>query len=357
MPSASGPALVTPVDPDSPNHRPALSPTPDRTDGGNEFADAWGGALISGRPRLHLPRAGLRGLALIGTSAAAVIALTWGALAVPSLLPDSLLGRSEPDHVNVARAANETPDRAGPSTPAATKEATEPPPAPGRAGTQPDTVDPFVDNGGRSQGAAGSGSGSAGSPARVAATGKPTTAAGKPATVAKPAATQAGSGSVKTAATKPKVGLLSGGDYPSDRTLTVRSRMNGNYVRTEVNYTGNKKGMLRAVSSSVADWEKFVLRWNSGRKAWTLQSAYTKAYVSSEVLDGGNTEGMLRARAASPSDWEMFKLYRLSDGAYAFRSVQSGGYVSAEVNDGGETYGMLRARAGSVSGWERFTLP
>ena len=125
-------------------------------------------------------------------------------------------------------------------------------------------------------------------------------------------------------------------------------------------YTGNKTGMLRAVSDAVLEWERFTPIWQEARGAWALRSDDNGLWVSAEVLDGGGDSGMLRARAGEASNWELFDLYRYPDDTYAFRMKENGLYVSAELSygvaDGVDKAGMLRARSGADSDWERFRI-
>jgi hypothetical protein len=117
--------------------------------------------------------------------------------------------------------------------------------------------------------------------------------------------------------------------------------------------------MLRARTASdveLGSWEKFTLHTDD--KGWTvtLRAEANGLYVTTEVNYTDNYEGLLRARGTTVGDWVKFHLKRQSNGNYALKSKANGKYVTAEIYDPGTDQGLLRARGTSVGSWERFEI-
>ena len=157
-----------------------------------------------------------------------------------------------------------------------------------------------------------------------------------------------------------KVGLLTGADFPSGKTIAIASKENGKFVTAEVGYTGSSAGMLRAASSTASG---FTLVWHSSAGAWSIRSTTGSKYVSdqdtagSEVDWGASSQdAMLAANTTAAGPWEMFELLRYDDGTYSFRGKASGLIIAAELNYSGASYGMLRSRSTGDGSWERFSI-
>ncbi|MEU4983517.1 trypsin-like serine protease [Streptomyces sp. NPDC021969] len=136
----------------------------------------------------------------------------------------------------------------------------------------------------------------------------------------------------------------------------LKANVNGKYVSTEVNATGDQAGKLRARSDTKYGWEQFTLHTRDGGTTVALRSEANGRYVSVEKNMTGDYTGMLRARTETPYSWEMFTLVPQGSLGYALKSELTGKYVTVEANFTGQDEGLLRARSDSVAGWERFSL-
>jgi Peptidase family M23 len=138
-------------------------------------------------------------------------------------------------------------------------------------------------------------------------------------------------------------------------TVSIFALANSRYVSSELSYTGNRNGMLRARATSVGTWEKYAIVGNCwASSGCALRAAANGRYVSAEIKDPGSQNGMLRARATSVGTWEKFRISGDCTTGCALKSLANSKWVSAEKAYSGSGNGMLRARATSVGGWEGF---
>jgi hypothetical protein len=136
---------------------------------------------------------------------------------------------------------------------------------------------------------------------------------------------------------------------------TIRSLANGNYVSTELGYTGSNYAMLRARQSSQGTWETYsAFHYNSDNQIGFYSTA-NFYWVSTEIGYTGSNYAMLRARASTRGSWEDYNLIENGDGTYSLQSQANGMYVSAELGYTGSNYAMLRARSSTIGPWEKFT--
>jgi exonuclease III len=126
-----------------------------------------------------------------------------------------------------------------------------------------------------------------------------------------------------------------------------------------------QEGRLIANKDTVdGSWEKFTLHTQRVTSAdpygetVTLRSEANGFYVSTEIEDSGEHKGMLRARKDGPiGSWERFYLKSWGDGTYSLQSEVSGLYVSVRLNQTEENErGLLRGYATSVGSWEKFVF-
>ncbi len=146
----------------------------------------------------------------------------------------------------------------------------------------------------------------------------------------------------------------------------VQSGGNGLLIAAELGYTNEFYGMLRARTDPTAPgpWEAFQFVHlssdipdtnNPSSLTYAIQSLANGLFVSTEIGYTGNEYGMLRARASAIGAWEQYQLVSVeSSGFWAIKSLANGLYVSAELGYAGIEQAMLRARAYSVGAWEQY---
>ena len=148
---------------------------------------------------------------------------------------------------------------------------------------------------------------------------------------------------------------------PSSTGQRYALKVNGLYVSSEVNDSGDQNGKLRARSTSVGSWETFTLHTDNipgvgYGTTITLRNEENGLYVTSELSTTGDQAGMLRARGTNTGSWERFYVVPQGDGTYALKSAENKLFVTAEFNYTGGDQGLLRARSTTVGSWERFTF-
>ncbi len=137
--------------------------------------------------------------------------------------------------------------------------------------------------------------------------------------------------------------------------ISIWSYGNGRYVSTEIGYSGDYNGMLRARATAVDAWERYGVCRDRSTGLTYLWSDQNSRLVSAELGYGGIDYGILRARATVGDAWEQFFTSAEPGGRSTyFYAYGNGRYVSAELGYGGDRYGMLRARATAVAPWEWF---
>ncbi|MBM7786017.1 endonuclease/exonuclease/phosphatase family protein [Tenggerimyces flavus] len=97
-------------------------------------------------------------------------------------------------------------------------------------------------------------------------------------------------------------------------TFSIKSLANGKFVTVEANYPGAYQGLLRARSDSVGAWERFRLEdgGDSDPTTVAIWSFGAARYVTTEVNAAGEDAGMLRARSTTVGGWERFVLTDLT---------------------------------------------
>lgn len=139
-------------------------------------------------------------------------------------------------------------------------------------------------------------------------------------------------------------------------------KVNGKYVTTEVNDSGDQKGKLRAVSTSRTSLETFTLHTDNIDSVGygttvSLRNEENGLYVTSEAGYTGVQAGMLRARGTNTGSWERFYVVPQGGNEYALKSAANPDlFISARFNATGDDAGLLRPYATSVGSWERFTF-
>jgi hypothetical protein len=117
--------------------------------------------------------------------------------------------------------------------------------------------------------------------------------------------------------------------------VVILARGNHQYVSARIDYSGDRYGMLRAVTTSIGAWERFSVCHEDN------QPANVVALRAS-------------ARASAIGPWERYILdYQYS---YTIYALANNRYVSDEL---GQTFlypGMLRARATVFGPWEDFSI-
>lgn len=128
-------------------------------------------------------------------------------------------------------------------------------------------------------------------------------------------------------------------------------------VTTEMSYTGDGAGMLRARGGSDGPWERFLICWpDSGSNTVVIRSEAANRWVSVEKDMAGGNRYMLRARATTIGPWEEFDIFSTQDCKRVMIRSKVGGFVSVERNYTGGGKGMLRARATTIGPWEKFVV-
>lgn len=136
--------------------------------------------------------------------------------------------------------------------------------------------------------------------------------------------------------------------------ITIKGA-NGNFVSTELGYTGAHHGELRARATAVGPWELFGLCRSRDTGETVLWSEANGNFVSAELGYGGSDYGELRARATEIGPWEKFFTPNTPGyGNTYFFSYANEGFVSAELGYTGDGYAKLRARAADFGAWETF---
>ncbi len=140
----------------------------------------------------------------------------------------------------------------------------------------------------------------------------------------------------------------------------LQANANGDYVSTELGYTGSYYAMLRARAFSIGSWEQYSLGGSGDSDGtWALRSTANQRYVTAEFGFSGSNNGILEAQATVIGSWEKYYLYQIGS-QYAFQSFLPPNstccYVSTEIGYGGSEYGVLRARAFSVGSWEKYWI-
>jgi hypothetical protein len=132
------------------------------------------------------------------------------------------------------------------------------------------------------------------------------------------------------------------------------------YVSTELTYSDTgpypEKGMLRARSFTVGDWERYTICYDYTDASYSIYSPAAGAWVSTELLYTGIKVCMLRARAYSVGPWEKYLINTDASGVTSIWSLARNLYVSAELTYDEPYKGMLRARNNTVGPFERFVL-
>lgn len=137
--------------------------------------------------------------------------------------------------------------------------------------------------------------------------------------------------------------------------ISIYALANNRYVSAEKEYTGNRKGMLRARATAIGTWERFQIVGNCRvSPGCAIRALANGRYVSAEKLDPGPQKGMLRARATSIGAWERFIVKGDCTAGCALLARANNRYVAAERAYSGSGKGMLRARSTSVGTWEKF---
>lgn len=160
----------------------------------------------------------------------------------------------------------------------------------------------------------------------------------------------------------PATSALAASAPPSSTGQRWALKVNGKYVTTEVNDSGDQKGKLRAVATSVTSLETFTLHTDNIANVGygttiSLRNEENGLYVTSEDSYSGVQKGMLRARGTNTGAWERFTVEPQGGDEYALRSAANPDlYISARFNATGDDMGLLRPYATSVGSWERFTF-
>ncbi|MFI9274642.1 fascin domain-containing protein [Kitasatospora sp. NPDC052896] len=141
----------------------------------------------------------------------------------------------------------------------------------------------------------------------------------------------------------------------STHNTTIRSVQNGQYVTTQLDYTGDQYGMLRAHIGTPGPWEQFNICLNTTTNTYTIRSVQNGQYVTTQLDYTGTQYGMLRAHIATPGPWEQFTFAPTGNG-YSIRSVANGNYVTAQMGFSGNQYAELTATdtAADPGSWEQF---
>ncbi|WP_433538658.1 fascin domain-containing protein [Micromonospora sp. CA-249363] len=136
--------------------------------------------------------------------------------------------------------------------------------------------------------------------------------------------------------------------------MSIRSVETKSYVTNRLEYTGSDETMLTATSPAITNRELFFV-CNTDVDTFSIES-YVGDYVTTEVDYTGPKKGMLRARNKNIGAWEKYKFTCDTAKICYIKSVGAGKYVTAEYSYTGSGYGMLRARADNVGNWERFYI-
>jgi hypothetical protein len=94
----------------------------------------------------------------------------------------------------------------------------------------------------------------------------------------------------------------------------IRSLANNRYVSAELSLEGDDYGLLRARAAAIGPWEQFrfvPIHYNSDpgvNNPWqiAIQSTANGFYVSTEIGWTGDRDGLLRARATVIGEWEQY---------------------------------------------------
>jgi hypothetical protein len=138
--------------------------------------------------------------------------------------------------------------------------------------------------------------------------------------------------------------------------VRIRSFGNGLWVAAELSRTGNGYGQLRARTelNSSGAWEQFRLVCVHGPDVYAIRSVASGQYVSTEISWSGTNENLLRARTGSIGPREQ---YRIPNTALpTIFSLAADRYVTTEVGWTGNSHGSLRARADVVGDWEYYVI-
>lgn len=141
----------------------------------------------------------------------------------------------------------------------------------------------------------------------------------------------------------------------------LRAKENKRALSAELDYTGQKEGMIRARSTGIGAWEMFKIcnyyggEYKDQYQYTVLYSQAAQRYVSAEVEYSGADYGMLRARSTSVGQWEKF-LEKCDSLHCAYKSVANGKWVAAEFDYKNDGAGMLRARSATIGNWEWFSI-
>jgi hypothetical protein len=138
--------------------------------------------------------------------------------------------------------------------------------------------------------------------------------------------------------------------------MRIRSFGNGLGVAAELSRTGNGHGQLRARTqlNDAGPWEQFRLICVQGPDVYAIRSVHSGEYVSTEISWTGTSKNLLRARTRSIGPWEQ---YRIPNTALTtIFSLAADQYVTTEVGWTGGSHGSLRARADVVGDWEYYVL-
>jgi hypothetical protein len=131
----------------------------------------------------------------------------------------------------------------------------------------------------------------------------------------------------------------------------IQSKWNGLYVSTELGYSGNQYGMLRARATSVGPWELY--QFCALESIYYIYANADNRYVSAELGYTGEEYGMLRGRSLGIGPWERYKVTGCCNDMI-FQSAANLNYVTGEFAFRGSYYGMLRARARTLGEWQEW---
>jgi hypothetical protein len=160
----------------------------------------------------------------------------------------------------------------------------------------------------------------------------------------------------------PATPALAASAPPSSTGQRWALKVNGMYVSAEVNNSGDQKGKLRAVATSVTSLETFTLHTDhiddvGYGTTISLRNEENGLYVTSEDSYTGVQKGELRARGTNTGSWERFYVIPQGNHEYALKSAaHTDLYISARFNATGADAGLLRPYTTTVSTWERFTF-
>ncbi len=141
--------------------------------------------------------------------------------------------------------------------------------------------------------------------------------------------------------------------------VTLQSAANGRYVTTEIGYTGNDNGLLRARATEVGPWELYTQCEGQGTNGQYYEAYLSQAngkYVTTEYGFTGSMYTALRARASVDGTWEHYYTGTPCGDWLAFdlQTVSIGRYVTVELGYTGNYYALLRGRATTLGPWEIF---